>query len=739
MPSTGMQADPSAYQNGITSLSNRSSRSNSAAQPSSALQSQRNSLSSISHLSSARQSFDHQQLANSFSTGVSASGLPSYALPQTMSGHMGSQDLAYGSSASTGSMNTHAKSEDSGVQGYSRPPLSQFDGTHSGMSTELDWQHIFSQQNHDPFNLSGNTTHEATIKHQPGSGQSTSLHSPTDGVSDAVFNNMYPQTSSIGIENLQSGLPTWNLDMVPHEMMQNKSDALLALCFPTHSFEPHVDHDLKQCFGAESIKHFILMYNNFHGHWPMIHSPNFNILTVNTGLVATMISIGAVYSDRLSLDQTRRLMDVVSNAIRRSARVLGLLTGSIPERNEILQVDQNDLEEIQSLVLLHTQFTWHGNPAQRDSAKHEWPLIASVTKRFNLLQPIAPGFPYYSPLHNHNVPSESMNFNSFDWSSWIEQEKRVRTMNFLFLVDTARVLFFNARPQIEPWTMRVPLPADDAAWDAKSAIDCADALGLNGDAAQAKNITGSRRLKQLSLSEALRDLIKAGHEYSPRATNALSKFILIHAVIVLISDTQRQFAATATAPYPGLPSSGTTTPNSYNDWMSANATQANSRNISASSSGRATPIEGQMAQHNYHQSLKAINNAIEKWKRTWDHDMTLQYPPAASIYRRFGFCRDGVHFYWLAKSLLNSKTATDPQTPADTRFKRTMSMLRKIRSHVVDENSSWGQQVGSVGDVDDHYGMDELTFDMKRLFKPINEQLDSPMSGVQTYVGSGMM
>ena len=736
MSGGGIQTDPAAYQNGVNPLSNRSSRSNSVAQPSSAIQSHRNSLSNMSHLPSARHSFDF----NNFSTGVSAPDLQSYAVPQSMQSHIRSQDLHYGNTAPGSATNLLPKLEDSNGQGYQRPSLPQYDGNHPGISAEFDWQHLFSHQNHDPFTLAGNAAHDGSVKAQSGSGHSTSIHSPTDGVPDAAFNSLYPQNSSVGMENFPTVLPTWNLDMVSHDPMQSKSDALLTFCFPAHGYEPHQDQDLKQCFTVEGTKHFISMYTNFHGHWPVIHTSSFNILTAHTGLVAAMVSIGAVYSERLGLEQVRRLMDVVSTAIRRGSRVFGMMAGSVIERAEVNHVDQNDLEEIQSLILLHIQFMWHGNPAQRDSAKQDWPLLASISKRFNLLHPIAPGYTYYSPLHSQDISVENMSFRSFDWNSWIEQEKRSRTAYFLFLVDTARVMFFNAHSQIEPWAMHVPLPADDAAWDARNAADCADALGINGEAAQLKNVTGSRRLKQMSLNEALRELLRAGHEYPPRATNALSKFILIHAVIMLISDVQRQFAAANTGYYGGFPSSGTNTPNSYNDWMSGNATQANSRNISASSSGRGTPIESQMAQQTYHQSTKAISGALEKWKRIWDHDMNLQYPPAASILRRFGFCRDGVHFYWLAKSLLNPRTATDPQTPPDTRFKRTMKMLRKIRLHVMDDSHTRSLQVvGSVGDVDDHYGMDELAFDMKRLFKPINEQLDSPASGVQPFIGNVMI
>ncbi|KAI9710079.1 MAG: hypothetical protein M1820_002881 [Bogoriella megaspora] len=728
------QVDPIGYQNGATTISNRSSRSNSVVQSTSVPHSQRNSVSNLGQISSTRQSFDQQSM-HSYSTAVSAPSMQSYVMPSGLPSHSASHDLGYASHVSAASMAPTIKPEESTAQAYSRSSLPQYDGPHSNMPADFDWPGIFQNQQ-DPFAFSGNVTHEVKPT-QPGSGNSTSLHSPTDGVSDAAFHSMYPQTS-IGMDNVPMGFPTFNLDMVAHDPLQNKAEALLSFCFPNHNFAAHADQDLKQCFSAEGMKHFVALYTNFHGHWPIIHTTSFDIRTASEGLVAVMMSIGAVYSDRVNPDQVRRLMDVVHSAIQRTSHVYALITGTVVADHGMDQVDQNAMEEIQSLILLHTQFTWHGNRQQREVARREWPPIASIVKHYHLLHPIQPGYSHYSPLHDTSFP-QAISSTSFDWTSWVEQEKRTRAMYCIFLVDAARVLYFNAAIFVDPTLVHIPLPADDAAWDAKSAVECADALGLNGEHSQAKNVTGSRRLRQMTLSESLRDLLSPQTRILPRATNALSKFVVIHGVHVLISNVQRQYVATGGSF--DTHSSGTNTPNSFKDWTSASTTNPNSSNISANNSGRATPIEGLVNQQNYHQNIRTISGAVEKWKETWDRDMKMQYPPAASFYRRFGFCRDGVHFYYLARQLLNPKCAqvADPATPPESRFKGIMRMLRKIRSWVLNENTSRGEEVGSVGDIDDLYGIDELTFDMRKLFKPINEQLDSPISGIQTYMNNSIM
>ena len=60
-----------------------------------------------------------------------------------------------------------------------------------------------------------------------------------------------------------------------------------------------------------------------------------------------------------------------------------------------------------------------------------------------------------------------------------------------------------------------------------------------------------------------------------------------------------------------------------------------------------------------------------------------------------------------------------------------MTLLKRIKGFVLNENNQGGLDTGSVGDIDDTYGVGDLTLDMKLLFKPIGEA-DSPVAGVRT-------
>lgn len=271
------------------------------------------------------------------------------------------------------------------------------------------------------------------------------------------------------------------------------------------------------------MRAFLHDYRHYHSHWPIIHAPTFDPLSVDPSLVLAMCCVGAVYSDRLSPEDVRWLMDVVRAAILRSSQILKL-SQSEQQTGNILFTLPAHVEELQAHMLLHSLFLWHGSQKQRQRAREEFGTLANVARRVGLLQSIPRGQRNSSALHQPG-PVTGDEVNTWDWASWIENEKRVRLMADIFLIDACSTIFFNSKPHFDVYDLEIPLPADDAAWEARTAEDCARALGLRGQSAQIGNVSGSRRAKQLSIPEALQVLYGAGHGRFPeRATNVFGKF-----------------------------------------------------------------------------------------------------------------------------------------------------------------------------------------------------------------------
>jgi hypothetical protein len=116
------------------------------------------------------------------------------------------------------------------------------------------------------------------------------------------------------------------------------------------------------------------------------------------------------------------------------------------------------------------------------------------------------------------------------------------------------------------------------------------------------------------------------------------------------------------------------------------------------------------------QLLRSTVTALETWKTCWDVDLAIQY---AQTQPRHGFCRDGVHYYFLARQFLRSSRREEWAAPAELRSRHVFHLLKQIRAHVASDSTQKGIDFGSVTTIADDYGVSDLTLDMKQLFTPI--------------------
>jgi Fungal specific transcription factor domain len=607
-------------------------------------------------------------------------------------------------------------------QGYDYVPHGNSSNVQSHSASGQDWSQMFQPSAPDGFMNTYNpsiTNSHVSIKTEP------SLANSTNGLFPSIYPGITPS----------SNIPSWNLQNDPLEEISSR---LIYFCFPNNQLIGR-SNDIRSYLSASNIKHFLENFTSFQGHFPILHIPTFRIAEAFDGLLLGMICIGAVYSpDLMTTTQVREMMEHAKSVIERNSQIFSLVSRE-PSRDsgfgdEFIGSSKSDLEQITAIFMMQVLFTWHGTPLQREKARREFPLVAEIARRAGLTKPMTSS--PFSVLHQPNVTVENFNAASFDWNAWVEQEKRSRLMFTLFLTDAALAVYFNCTPKFETHEIRLPLPADDAAWDAQTSAECAEALGLHGPVvARSRNHEGSRRPKQPEMHSALNALMHNVWDIQPGTTNLYSKFILVHALHIELWIALRQIslqeAGQLNPQNLSFPSSGTSTPIGQHDWARG-IDPTGSGPHSSSTSGRTTPVYESSGQSSL---LKTINNAFDKWKKAWDVDMAQQYPPSSTHYRRFGFCRDAVHFYWLAKYLMKNNRSMDWQIAPDQRFAQVINLLKSVKTWVVSDSSKRGEELGSVSDIGSDYGVTDLTLDMAQLFRPINKQIDSPVPGVHTNIG----
>lgn len=482
--------------------------------------------------------------------------------------------------------------------------------------------------------------------------------------------------------------------------------------------EQQLFHDF---FKPDNIKDFLDKYTNYNIHFPLIHVPSVRITEMNTGLLAGLCCIGACYSDKVSPDLVREAMDLVRVAFEAHSRQLARWRqGDLPTA-----VSQADCEEMQAVVLMSSLHIWNGSQAQRTWGQNTLALLAGVARSAGLLS-ITPEPTRYSALHQKGFSPQNFDVSSFDWSAWVEQETRVRLVHIILLSDAALGMYFNMSSRLSPFEVDIPLPSDDGAWEARTAFDCAAALGLYGpEAAKQRSIDGTHRAKQPEASLALQALLHGSYQIQPGRTNLYGKFILIHCIISLIRNALVDQNAAAAMKELGTPP--------LHDWMMRGGDTANS--------GRSTPV-GDNAQQLPVQTRQAFSTALDKFKASWDADMATQFPPSLQVKnpRRYGFSRDAIHFYWLAKYMLKHTRPSDLQLPPDARVSQVLGLLKSVKTWVMTDGASRGEELGSVGDISKDYGVAGGTFNLAELFAPLPNLVDDPRTpSVKTEIDTGIM
>lgn len=549
----------------------------------------------------------------------------------------------------------------------------------------LDWQAMFSQQG---------GTHQTN---------------PTSV--NAFRTDKYSQTARHNLEtSRQDGFPAPKADTrssisawgqstskLTYESLSHK---IVQFLFPPDAVQQSAN--FTSYFSPYSIQQFLLNFSHFQAHFSMLHVPTFDIGEAYTGLLAAMCCVGACYSGMVSASHVREFALFLKVAFERDPRMSGLVQG---------RAQTDGLEELQSLILLHILLTWNGHPSQRYTAHQIFSQITYLARKADLLRVSNDARFLFSPLHQPDSSMSHFDPHRFNWMTFIRQEQRIRTMSLIWLMDVAGGIYFNLPPNFDYKELQIPLPCDDAAFDAMNASDCAEALGLHGPtAAKMRNPDGTQRPSQPWLAPAVDALLHNSYQMQTGTTNLTGKFILIHTLLSLIRRAQVEGSlAVKHSPMP------------QHDWIIGAAQNGNSAPVSANTSGRNTPVNDSIPP----QTFRALQIALSKFKKSWDEDYVAQFSNSSYLTRRYGFSKDAVPFYWLAQYLLKHTRPSDLQLPSEQRFMQVISLLKSVKSWVKTDGAARGEEMGSVGDIDNDYGLDGLTLDMAKVFRPVPRVVES--------------
>lgn len=187
-----------------------------------------------------------------------------------------------------------------------------------------------------------------------------------------------------------------------------------------------------------------LYWSMWHPNWPVIHKPSFDVDRTPPPLLAAMVVIGSCHDN---LNDARYWFDAVENLAFNELQF---------ESN--LQHQYRRIQSIQAAYLACIYQTWDGGELDRTRIRHHrFKDIVKAMRELDL------------PSFRHDIFTE---YKHFDWMTFVRQEESIRTLLWVYQLDTAFIIFNNLPPHFALRELSMGLASCEASFQASSPREC---------------------------------------------------------------------------------------------------------------------------------------------------------------------------------------------------------------------------------------------------------------------------
>ncbi|KAI9929443.1 hypothetical protein MW887_000914 [Aspergillus wentii] len=394
--------------------------------------------------------------------------------------------------------------------------------------------------------------------------------------------------------------------------------------FKGHEWLPCTEALCTEFFRPSNIRKFIrLFWGVWYPNCCIIHKPTFCILTAPLPLLLSMAMIGASVSVYEEDTQRARLwFDAVEELVFGDDCFQEALTGCPGNQSHS---GYELLRALQASYFVCVYQNWEGSNKSRERIRR---------LRYSMVVTVARNLELSSATHGR------LDLANFDWHEFVRDEELIRTLLYVFLIDTAFTIFNNLPPRLAFSELKLSLACPEPCFQSQSADDCLLELHMASSAVPPINTVASA-IETLCEAEICPDDWQALSR-----TGILNLFIIISALHVLIFNAKTLMALKP--------------------------------------------------------SLLPIQQGLKNWKRLWDKQHILRTPTwpdelsVTEMWKREGFMKHAGEYWALAAMKLermkpprSSRIATIPSKPSnaekydDTNLEQVIDLIQDFRKIAV--------------------------------------------------------
>ncbi|KAF4636015.1 hypothetical protein G7Y89_g2063 [Cudoniella acicularis] len=217
------------------------------------------------------------------------------------------------------------------------------------------------------------------------------------------------------------------------------------------------DERCLQFFCPENLRRFTrLFWDEWYPHCPIIHKPTFNVYSAPVTLLVPMAVIGACMSDSAEeVSRAKEWLEFGEEIVFSSA-----ILSAEPVERAASDIDIPPLRVIQAAYITCILLNWEGSDTMKRRVRHHhFAAVVSAVREIGVAS-------------SNHYPLDFVNACNFSWHQFIEREETIRTFTYVFLLDTAFVIFNNTPPRMVLHEMNLEMTTSESCFQADNAADC---------------------------------------------------------------------------------------------------------------------------------------------------------------------------------------------------------------------------------------------------------------------------
>ncbi|KAL2401661.1 Transcription factor verF [Exophiala dermatitidis] len=228
------------------------------------------------------------------------------------------------------------------------------------------------------------------------------------------------------------------------------------------TWSPSVQQACVQFFSPGNIRRCLYFYwAIWHPNVNIVHKPTFDPLSSKPQLVAAMVVIGACVSpERSDLEEVRRWFNCVEEMVFSDDDLCNDGPSPVCRDTGEVQWRHGKLRALQAAYMVCLYQNWEGSSSnKRRIRRHRYSAVVATARDIGISNARHPDY-------------QQQTLCDFPWSRFALREELIRVFMWIFLLDTAFVIFNNLPPRMVIREMRMSTAMPEACFQAMTAEEC---------------------------------------------------------------------------------------------------------------------------------------------------------------------------------------------------------------------------------------------------------------------------